>query len=214
MHFLKKNNSLAIVIFTVTLFPLSFFYLDKLYLSWLWEVKTSGSFIYAALDAIYPVINYASNGLSFIVIIIVFFILGRFFNKRLYETGALLCAGFAVTGIVAQLLKHLIGRARPRLTENLIMIGPSWKSGHDSFPSGHTAIAFCFAYILSKYYPKYKALFYMLAVIVGVGRLKVPSHFLSDVLAGAVVGLLLGKLTTNHFIPFINRQKTAHHEYS
>ena len=32
MHFLKKNNRLAIAIFTVALFPLLFFYLDKLYL--------------------------------------------------------------------------------------------------------------------------------------------------------------------------------------
>jgi len=42
-------------------------------------------------------------------------------------------------------------------------------------------------------------------------RFKVPSHFLSDVLAGAVFGLLLGKLTTNHFTSLINRQKIAQH---
>jgi undecaprenyl-diphosphatase len=207
MHFLKKNNRLAILILIIVFFSLSFFYLDKLYLSWLWEFKKSGSSIYAAIDAVYPFINYASNGLSFIAIIILLLILGRFYNKRFYETGIILGAGFAGTGIAAQLLKHLIGRARPKLTENLIMIGPSWKSSHDSFPSGHTSIAFCFAYILSNYYPKYKAFFYMLAVFVGVGRLKTPSHFLSDVLAGALVGLLLGKLTTQYFTPFLNSQK-------
>ncbi len=206
-RFLKKNNSLAIAILTLALFLLSVFYLDKLYITWLWEFKNSGSLIYTAIDTVYPFLNYGSNGLIFLVGALLLFVLGRFLNKRFNEIGVLLCAGFAVTGIFTQLLKHIVGRARPKLTDKFVWIGPTLESKYDSFPSGHTAVAFCFAYMLSKYYPKYKAFFYMLAVIVGAGRLKVPSHFISDVLAGAVIGLLFGKLTTYYFARFISRRE-------
>ena len=57
----------------------------------------------------------------------------------------------------------------------------------------------------------------MLAVFVGLGRLKTPSHFLSDVLAGAVIGFLVGKLTTERITPFLNRSQKQHstsNEYS
>ena len=160
------------------------------------------------LHTLYPFISHVSNGLSFIGIIIVLFILAKFYNKRFYEVNTSLCAGFAATGIVAQLLKHLIGRARPKLTDNFVVIGPSWESKYDSIPSGHTAMAFCFAAILSEYYPKYRALFYLLAVLVGAGRLKAPSHFLSDVVAGAVIGLFIGKAAFKYCKLFINKRKT------
>ena len=209
MHSLKKSNKLAITVFALALFPLMFFRFDTWFVLWLEEYKGANSFLYTLLDAAYPAINYLSNGRTFIVIIVLFFLSGRFFNKRYYESGAALCMGFLVTGIVTQLLKHLIGRARPRLTDNLLMIGPSWKSGHDSFPSGHTAEAFCCAYILSAYYPKYRSVFYLFALVIGIGRLKTPSHFPSDVLAGAVIGFFIGKAAVYQVKRFMSSLKSA-----
>ena len=209
MRYLKENNRLAVALFTLAMFALSIFYLDTLFLFWAREWKDGKSLMYTSVDTVYPFIRDASNGLSFIAIIIGFFLLARFYNKRLYEAGTSLCIGFAATGIVAQLLKHMIGRARPKIADTLIIIGPTWKSKYDSFPSGHTAVAFCFAYILSAYYPKYRVLFYLLAILVGAGRLKVPSHFLSDVIAGAVIGLFIGKLTLHYVKLFMNRKRMA-----
>jgi membrane-associated phospholipid phosphatase len=207
MHFLKENNKLAVTLFALGIFALSVLYLDKFLLSWTRELNDCKSSLCALLDTIYPFISYVSNGLSFIAVILVLFILAKFYNKRFYEVNTSLCAGFAATGIVAQLLKHLIGRARPKLTDNFIVIGPSWESKYDSIPSGHTAVAFCFASILSEYYPKHRTLFYLLAILVGVGRLKIPSHFLSDVVAGAVIGLFIGKATFKYCKLFINKRK-------
>ena len=209
MHYLKENNRLAVALFTLAMFFLSFFYLDTLLLFWAREFKVGKSFLYTLIDTAYPFIRDASNGLSFIAIIIGFFLLARLYNKGLYETGTSLCIGFAATGIATQLLKHMIGRARPKIADTLIIIGPTWKSKYDSFPSGHTAVAFCFAYILSAYYPKYRVLFYLLAMLVGAGRLKVPSHFLSDVMAGAVLGLFIGKATLHYVKLFMDRKRAA-----
>jgi len=209
MHSLKENNKLAVRVSLLALFLLLVTSLDRQYVLWLREFKTGNPSLRALLDAVYPFINYASHGVSFIALIILFFILAVFYNKRLYETGTALCIGFVATGLAVQILKHLIGRARPKHADSFIMIGPSWKSGYDSFPSGHTAGAFCLAYILSRYYPKYRILFFLCAVLVGVGRLKIPSHFLSDVFAGAIFGLFMGKLAFHYFASFMEREKSA-----
>ncbi len=209
MRYLKGNNKLAVSVSLLALFLLLVFSLDRQYVLWLREFKTFDSSLQALLDSVYPFINYVSNGVSLIALIILFFILAVFYNKRLYEKGTALFIGFVATGLSVQILKHLIGRARPKLTDSFIMIGPSWKSGYDSFPSGHTAEAFCFAYILSQYYPKYRIFFYLCALLVGAGRLKVPSHFLSDVFAGAVFGLFMGKLAFHYFTSFMARKKTV-----
>lgn len=102
--------------------------------------------------------------------------------------------GFISSGILVQVLKHLIGRARPRITEDLLFVGPSLKGGYDSFPSGHTTVAFCLAYILSQHFPKHRFLFYIFGFMVGFERVEDLSHFSSDVLAGAIVGIIVGRL--------------------
>jgi undecaprenyl-diphosphatase len=62
-------------------------------------------------------------------------------------------------------------------------------SSHDlSFPSGHTTTAFALAYVLTRYYPRGRPIFLLMAVCAGVGRVVVQAHYPSDVVAGGVVG--------------------------
>ncbi|MGH7411303.1 MAG: phosphatase PAP2 family protein, partial [Candidatus Methylomirabilis sp.] len=61
-----------------------------------------------------------------------------------------------------------------------------------SFPSGHSVTAFALASVLSRTYPKGSFAFYLLASMVAFSRVYLASHFLSDVVAGAAVGLLAG----------------------
>jgi membrane-associated phospholipid phosphatase len=61
-----------------------------------------------------------------------------------------------------------------------------------SFPSGHTAIAFACATMLSYYRPKLAPAFFLLAVAIGFSRVYVGVHYPLDVLGGAVLGLLCG----------------------
>lgn len=105
---------------------------------------------------------------------------------------------FACAGIIAQVIKHLVGRPRPRL-EGIHHFGPSLASGFDSFPSGHTSSAFAVAIVLSYYFPRATSLFMFYAVLVSVGRLFGGSHFPSDVLGGAIVGLLTGFFLIHYF---------------
>lgn len=71
-----------------------------------------------------------------------------------------------------------------------------WRSPWQSFPSGHSATAWGLAVVLAYFYPRGKYLFGFLACLACFQRMKSQSHFLSDVLAGAAVGCLVGMLVT------------------
>jgi len=61
-----------------------------------------------------------------------------------------------------------------------------------SFPSGHTMTAFSIALVVSYFYPGLEGPLYFLAASIGLSRIVLGMHFLSDVLAGAVLGSALG----------------------
>ena len=98
----------------------------------------------------------------------------------------------AVGGILAQLLKHLAGRARPKL---MGIVGPfhfdlfSIKASLASFPSGHTITAFATATALSYFAPRLRLPLFLVAALVAISRLMVGAHYPSDVLAGIMFGI-------------------------
>lgn len=57
-----------------------------------------------------------------------------------------------------------------------------------SFPSGHTLHAVCFTLVAVAYYPALAPWLIAFAVLVAVSRLVLGLHYLSDVLAGALIG--------------------------
>src|SRR5262249_40101705 len=61
-----------------------------------------------------------------------------------------------------------------------------------SFPSGHTMTAFSVALVISYFYPGMEGPLYFLAFSIGISRVMLGMHFLSDVLAGVVLGVALG----------------------
>ena len=63
-----------------------------------------------------------------------------------------------------------------------------------SFPSGHTMTAFAVAIPLALYYPDLTAGLLFCALSVAVSRILLGMHFLSDVIAGAFIGCLVGYL--------------------
>ena len=92
---------------------------------------------------------------------------------------------------VSRVLKHWVGRARPQVAssepEPLVDLPSS-----DSFPSGHATIGFACATVLALAVPRLRVPLYVLAALIAFSRVYVGVHYPFDVLAGAVLGLLLG----------------------
>jgi len=118
--------------------------------------------------------------------------------KRPKETLAGRVGLFAVIGggLSAQVFKHLLCRSRP-MTEGagqFFSVFPCLSESYrmTSFPSGHSVTSFALAYVLSLTYPKGSPVFYGLATTVALSRVYLASHFLSDVVGGAALGLFAG----------------------
>jgi membrane-associated phospholipid phosphatase len=109
------------------------------------------------------------------------------------------------------LLKVLVPRYRPYLYEPLPGgTGPSPHESTDSFPSGHATIAFTAAafslYTFQTYFPRSPYLLpvglagYGLAALTATFRVVSGMHFLTDVLAGALLGTAVG-----YVVPLLHR---------
>jgi len=196
MHFLKENKTYLFAFASITLV---FFYFDRRVIVWMRAIQEEGSSLYYFLEVIDPYLAFISHGATLITVACLLYVIGKFTSKRLSEAGKYLCMGFIMSGLAVQTLKHLIGRARPRYMDEALFIGPTFKGGYDSFPSGHATEVFCFAYILSQYFPRQRVLFYSYAIIVALERIEDCSHFPSDVLAGGLLGMVAGKLLLKMF---------------
>lgn len=94
--------------------------------------------------------------------------------------------------MVVQVLKVVIGRARPILFEALEFTGfypPSFDWVFNSMPSGHAAISFAALVMIGMLAPRIKPLTWTLAVFVGVARVCVGAHWPTDVILGAFIGM-------------------------
>jgi len=106
---------------------------------------------------------------------------------------ALLFLAVAATGIVVDLLKILIGRARPRhlFQDGLMALAPgSFTSSWWSFPSGHATTVGTVAMTLILLAPRLAWLWILLALAVALGRVGATAHFISDTIAGLWLGAM------------------------
>ena len=101
-------------------------------------------------------------------------------------------------------LKFLFGRTWPAYGEPSFIFEGAYgfhpfHGGPDfgSFPSGHAAAVFAVAAILWRYLPMYRALYAAGVALMSVVLLAGDFHFLSDVIAGAFLGITLSALVVN-----------------
>lgn len=111
--------------------------------------------------------------------------------------GLMLTCGLISDYILCNLLlKNLVHRARPchiRQTVDLLLACPP----DFSFPSGHTMAAFVCSWILFRIDKRLGICAYIFAFLTAFSRLYLYVHFPSDVLAGALLGTMLGIFVTS-----------------
>ena len=113
--------------------------------------------------------------------------------KRTRKIGICAAMGLLMTFLINNMIiKNLVNRTRPyEVVEGLqILIG---KQVDSSFPSGHSGVAFGTAVAIALNAPKkYGIPLIILALLISLSRLYVGVHYPSDVLAGILIGTLVG----------------------
>ena len=105
-------------------------------------------------------------------------------------------------GLIANVAKNIIGRARPKLFDTA---GPldfqlfAFDSDHASLPSGHATNIFAFATVIGMLWPRGRVLLYTLAAWIAASRVLIGQHYVTDVVLGAILGTVFPYIVRNRF---------------
>lgn len=127
-------------------------------------------------------------------VLVIFAVVAAVHRRRLRAA----VAGFVCVlgaAAVANLLQGLIGRLRPDQADSALAFVPFGTTlinkQNVCFPSGEAAMAFALACTLAHLFPQWRAVFYVGGSLAAVARLINGAHYVSDVVAGALLGHLV-----------------------
>jgi undecaprenyl-diphosphatase len=114
------------------------------------------------------------------------------FKKETRPMSYILFSAVIICALLVYCIKNTILRPRP-----FVMLGLAEadllvkEKPYTSFPSGHTTAAFTTATLLGYYFKKWLIPAFAAAVCAGLARIYLLVHYPSDVIAGAVIGVLI-----------------------
>lgn len=105
-------------------------------------------------------------------------------------------------GLIANLTKSILGRARPKLFDTLGAFDFqlfAFNSDHASFPSGHATNIFAFVTVLAMLWSRGRVLLYTIAAWIAASRILIGQHYFTDVVGGAILGTAFPYLVRERF---------------
>ena len=123
-------------------------------------------------------------------------------ETELRKTGRMLIQALAYSGTLTIGMRYLFGRARPFTSKNGDPYQFTWfqtAGDTQSFPSGHTVVAFATSTVLAEQIDTWwaRVVLYGFASLTGYARLYNDKHWLSDVIFGAALGFGSGMFVIN-----------------
>ena len=112
--------------------------------------------------------------------------------KKTRKTGAAVLISFVGVLLFGELfLKHAVTRLRPCQIDQAFVLLVARPTG-SSFPSTHSAFAFGSSTAIFMNYKKTGIAVFIVAALIAFSRLYLFLHFPTDVLCGAVLGIVIG----------------------
>ena len=99
-----------------------------------------------------------------------------------------------LSGLVVDLIKVVVGRARPKLLDLVWFYGflpVNFRADYQSFPSGHAATAASVALALTYLRPDLRWFAVAFALPIVASRVIINAHFVGDVVGGAAIALFV-----------------------
>ena len=185
--FIKSNQAffLCYTVFLLLLFPFFLLYTKA-------EIHLAiNKYHAAAFDYFFRIMTFFGDGITPFI----FAVALTFFSFRKSIT---IAATGTLAGLLAQFLKRMVFTDMPRparyfegIYDLHLIEGVSMNYSY-SFPSGHSATAFALFLCLAGYVNQrsLKLLMFLMALIVAFSRVYLSQHFLVDIYAGSIIGVI------------------------
>lgn len=158
------------------------------------------------LDYFFYYFTFVGDGLFVIALVLIF----TLFN---YKNAINLFTIYAISGLLAQLLKVIFNTPRPKAyfegIKTLHLL--PWVHVYNTYsmPSGHTTTAFALAFFLSTLFKNkiLQTLFFILAIIVALSRVYLCQHFPEDTIVGAFIGITIAIICDYYFGSYLTSKE-------
>lgn len=113
-----------------------------------------------------------------------------------------LFTAIAVPSLFVTIVKRMIGRARPLVGGSLdpFLFSPFiWRVEYAAMPSGHATTAFAVLVAFGTLWPRARTILLIYALLIAASRVVVTAHYPTDVLSGALVGIVGAALVRRYF---------------
>jgi len=176
MRLSRKKQRIVIVLVISFVFLLASYLVDNRVVDFVESIKT-------------PFFNFLFGWISLVLsLLFVLLIMTSLFMWEENKKDWIIPLWFSAVSsfVITYIIKFLVARDRP-LDPMMIFGLPDY-----SFPSAHAAVSFAAVAILDEEYPTLKWFWLLFAVMIGISRIYLQVHYLSDVLAGAILGYSIG----------------------
>ncbi len=153
----------------------------------------SAVFLWINHDLVNPVFDAVFPPLRELTYVFWLLMIVYFWRKKERKMALFLTVSIAAGALFTYPLKFLIDRARPyEVMDSTRLL--THTEIDPSFPSGHAEMSFLASTVVSRFHPEYARYLYTFSFIAALSRVYVGVHFPADVVGGAIVGIVIGRI--------------------
>ncbi len=193
------KKTMLVVLLVFTLIPFSYYYLDK-QVVWYLVAHHSRDSIFLTFIAV-DIVKIVA---AFVILFYIYFaiLLAKFPIKPIDRKLIAVCNSVAIAMFFKEVLKSISGRYLTVSANNPSLVsthmyGFNWFPNNmelSSFPSGHATLIMAFSTSMWFLFPALRWIWGLLAVLVLTGTAGIYCHFISDVIAGALLGSMVAMI--------------------
>lgn len=143
------------------------------------------------LSGVARIVSFSGDGYAYVIIAVLALAVAPSAGKALMLVG---CLAFALELPLYFILKKIFKRRRPY---DVVLSFEQIHRPSDefSFPSGHTTAGFMVAYLITHFFSWALVPMYIWATLIAISRVILRVHFVSDILAGMLLGTVLAYMS-------------------